>query len=72
MVHREDFINVVCDNCRNKFKEQIARLQETHVFQCLNPECGALVECNLNELDVFVREEAENDLAYLRLHVFKG
>ena len=67
MVNRDDFINVVCQKCGVKFKEQIARLQNVPMFTCPTSGCGAVLECNLHELDVFIGEEAENDLAYLRL-----
>lgn len=34
MVNRDDFINVVCQKCGVKFKEQIARLQNVPMFTC--------------------------------------
>lgn len=66
MVDRNDFIRVRCGNCDEEFEEQIGRLQQTGAFR---HGCGAYVECNLNELDRFVRDEIANELARLPLHV---
>jgi len=65
MVNRNDFVKVRCGECGRYFKEQVGRLREVATFQ---HGCGAFVRCNLNELDAFVREQANDDTAYLTLH----
>jgi hypothetical protein len=67
MVDRQDAITVVCGKCGAKFQQQIGWLQEHHLVMCTAPGCGAVLETDLNKLDVFLLDEAENDLAYLRL-----
>ena len=66
MLDRQSLINVVCPNCGKKFKESIGRLQEKHVFR---HTCGAFLESDLNELDKFLREKAQDALAYLQLRL---
>lgn len=60
-------INVVCGKCGANFKHEVGWLQEHHLVMCTAPDCGAVLETDLNKLRLFLREEAENDLAYLRL-----
>ena len=66
MLTRESHINVVCPNCGKEFKETIRRLQENAAFRHV---CGAAVECDLNELDKFLREQAQDAFAKFRLRI---
>jgi hypothetical protein len=66
MITREQSIRVFCPSCNTYFREQIGRLQEIAVFK---HQCGTLLECNLNELDEFVRAKADDPVEYLRLHI---
>ena len=70
VVNREDFIKVVCDNCGEEFKEQIGRLKDRKIFIC--PHCMANLESDPHELNIFIRKELENDLAFLSLYVIEG
>jgi Zn finger protein HypA/HybF involved in hydrogenase expression len=70
MVDREDFVTVICDNCGEEFKEQIARLQDGSLFLC--PHCKASLEANVAELDAVIRKEVNVDTTYLRLYVAGG
>jgi hypothetical protein len=60
-------INVVCGKCGANFTHEVGWLRDHHLVMCATPGCGAVLETDLNKLRVFLRDEAENDLAYLRL-----
>jgi hypothetical protein len=66
MLNSESRINVVCPNCGKKFKERVGRLHDVAAFR---HACGAWVECDLNELDKFVRKQANDALAQFRLRL---
>jgi hypothetical protein len=61
----DDFIPVRCPGCRSRFQERFRELRDVAIFQ---HKCGAFVQCNLNELDAFVRDGLRDPAAYLDLH----
>ena len=70
MVDRSDFITVICDNCGEEFKEQIARLDSVAIYLC--PHCRTPLEPDAHELQRLISEEVEHDSAYLRLYAVEG
>ena len=64
MFGRQHQINVVCPYCGNKFKESIRRLEKNAAFR--HVPCGVVLECDIDELDEFLRENANGALAEFR------
>lgn len=60
-------VTVVCPYCGNRFKESIRRRQKNAVVR--HKACDVVLECDINELDEFLREKAKDALAEFRLRL---